>query len=51
MRAVVSVPADVSEEDLKERALENPKIRSHIDGKEIRKIIVVPKKLVNVVAK
>jgi len=51
VRAVISVPVDVPEEDLKKLAIENPKLKSHIEGKEIKKAIVVPKKLVNIVAK
>jgi leucyl-tRNA synthetase len=35
---------------LKERALGNDRIREILSGKEIRKVIVVPNKLVNIVA-
>ena len=45
------VPVDISEEDLKARALELERIQEHIQGKKIAKIIVVPQKLVNIVAK
>jgi len=34
---------------VKEMALASPKVRRHIEGKEIRKTIFVPKKLVNIV--
>ncbi len=40
-----------SEEELKELALSSEKIKAAIDGKTIVKTIVVPKKLVNIVAK
>ena len=36
---------------LKARALEDPKVRPYIDGKQIVKVIVVPDKLVNIVVK
>jgi len=48
VRDNVEVPVDISEEDLK-AACRTEKIEKHMAGKEIRKIIVVPKKLVNFV--
>jgi leucyl-tRNA synthetase len=39
-----------TEEDMQTAALANPKIQKFIAGKTIRKIVVVPKKLVNIVA-
>ena len=39
-----------NEEEVKSAALDNPKIKALIAGKTVRKIVVVPKKLVNVVA-
>ena len=50
IRAKESLPAGLSEEQIKEKALGNARIRELLDGKEIRRIIVVPGKLVNVVA-
>ena len=47
-RMSVSFLAD--EEEVKSVALDNPKIKALIAGKTVRKIVVVPKKLVNVVA-
>jgi leucyl-tRNA synthetase len=43
------VPAHLSEDELVARATELPRVRAHLDGKEIRKRIVVPGKLVNLV--
>jgi leucyl-tRNA synthetase len=40
----------VTEEEVKSAALANPKIRELISGKTVRKVVVVPKKLVNIVA-
>jgi len=49
VRDRVEVPTDASEEELVARAKESPKVRAHLDGKEIRQTIVVPRKLVNLV--
>jgi leucyl-tRNA synthetase len=38
-----------TEEDLKTTALSNPKIQDRIAGKTVRNVIVVPRKLVNIV--
>lgn len=45
------VPAEITEEELKARALQLEKIKELTTGKKINKIIVVPGKLVNIVAK
>jgi leucyl-tRNA synthetase len=49
VRDRVEVAADASEKELVARATESPKVRAHLDGKEIRQTIVVPRKLVNLV--
>jgi leucyl-tRNA synthetase len=43
------VDASLSEEDLVARALESERVRAHLDRKQVRKTIVVPRKLVNLV--
>ena len=50
LRDTVEAPASVDEEALKELALASPKVAANIDGKTVRKVIVVPGKLVNIVA-
>ncbi len=50
LRGEFSSPRDASKEELQQKALSHEKIQSYIDGKEIRKVIVVPGKLVNIVA-
>jgi len=50
LRDRLSLPADVREEDVKEKALKQEKVQKHLKGKEIRKVIYVPKKLLNIVA-
>jgi leucyl-tRNA synthetase len=49
LRVRPRVAADVDDATLKSLALSNEKVREAIAGKEIRKVIVVPKKLVNIV--
>ena len=50
LRARIQVPADVSKEDAEKAALADENITAHTDGKTVRKVIVVPGKLVNIVA-
>ena len=46
----ITVPsADLSEDELVARALESDRVRSHLNGKQVRKTVVVPRKLVNLV--
>jgi leucyl-tRNA synthetase len=49
MRARLKVATDASKETLKATALALPKIAEAIAGKEIRKAVIVPNKLVNIV--
>ncbi|MGO1527544.1 MAG: leucine--tRNA ligase [Senegalia sp. (in: firmicutes)] len=50
VRDKMMVGSDLSKEDLEKEALESERIKNLIEGKTIRKVIVVPKKLVNIVA-
>jgi leucyl-tRNA synthetase len=43
------VEAALPEDELVERALASTKVRAHLDGKQVRKTIVVPGRLVNIV--
>ncbi len=49
IRDRVKMPIVATEEELKAVALSNPKVQDRIAGKTVRKVIVVPKKLVNIV--
>jgi leucyl-tRNA synthetase len=49
--ARVVVPADVSDDAMKDAALASDRVQSKLEGKEIVKTIVVSKRLVNLVAK
>ena len=48
LKSRLQVPADITKEDAEQRALEE--IQSHIEGLTVRRCIVVPGRLVNVVA-
>jgi leucyl-tRNA synthetase len=47
---IIEVAVGVSSEELEKLALENPKMQAKLEGLEVKKVIVVPNKLVNVVA-
>ncbi|MFC1524670.1 class I tRNA ligase family protein, partial [Thermodesulfobacteriota bacterium] len=49
VRSRVQVNADIGDEELKELATQDDKVRKFMQEKPVRKIIVVPKKLVNIV--
>ncbi len=49
LRAKLEVPADIAEEDLKKMALEHEKVKNALDGDTVKKIIVVPGRLLNIV--
>jgi leucyl-tRNA synthetase len=51
LRSVVVVPADATEDQIKQAALADEKVRTAIAGKQLVRVIVVPKKLVNVVVR
>jgi leucyl-tRNA synthetase len=49
VRDKLTVSADITEEEAKQKALESQKVQKHIDGKEIRKVIFVQGKLLSIV--
>jgi leucyl-tRNA synthetase len=49
VRDRTEVPVDLSEDELVERAKALPRVQSHLDGKDVKKAIVVPGRLVNLV--
>lgn len=51
VRGKITVSSDVEEESMKKMALEIENVKNYIDGKEILKVVVVPKKLVSIVIK
>ena len=49
LRDRLIMTADVSDEMMRKTAVASPQIQNHINGKPIRKVVVVPGKLVNIV--
>jgi leucyl-tRNA synthetase len=49
VRSKIQVSSDSSDDQVKQIALEDGKIKKFIDSKEIKRVIVVPQKLVNIV--
>lgn len=49
VRSRILIVPSLSEEEVKQLALEDERIRTYTAGKKIRKIVVVPQKLVNIV--
>ena len=49
LRGRVSVPADADKESIEKLAIADDNVQRFVDGKEIRKVIVVPGRIVNIV--
>ena len=49
VRDRMEVSAELSDDELIERAKDSPRVQAHVDGKTVRKAVVVPRKLVNFV--
>ena len=49
LRDRIEAPADIAEETARDLALSSEKVRPHVEGKEVRKAIYVPGRLVNIV--
>ena len=49
-RAEISVPKTATKDEIEAKALAEPAIKSFLDGKDIKKVIVVPGRIVNIVA-
>jgi leucyl-tRNA synthetase len=49
LRDRIGAPADITEEDAKELALSSARVRTHVEGRELRKSVYVPGRLVNLV--
>lgn len=49
VRSRALVPVDITDEELKKKALDDEKVKQWIEGKKIHKVIVIPHRLVNIV--
>ena len=50
MRGTIDMPKDASQDEVKAKALALDNVKRQLEGKEIRKVIVVPNRLINLVA-
>ena len=50
LRDRIEVPEDISDKNLEELALANSAVKRFLSEKNVRKVVIVPKRLVNVVA-
>jgi leucyl-tRNA synthetase len=50
LRGQIEVAAGASDEDIRNLALSQEHIAKHTNGRPLRKVIIVPGKLVNIVA-
>jgi leucyl-tRNA synthetase len=49
LRANISVPTGATEAEVREAALSNEAVKRHVEGKTVKKVVVVPGRLVNIV--
>jgi len=49
LRSRLTVPAETAESELRERALADPAVRLHVEGKTIKTVVIAKGKLINVV--
>jgi len=51
LRSRILVEAEATDEEIKSAALADQKVQKHTEGKEIKRTIIVPKRLINLVVK
>ena len=49
MRFILELPANISKEEIEKEVLKNEKTLKYLEGTPPKKIIVVPRKIVNIV--
>ena len=50
VREIIEVPVDASDKEIEEIALNNPGIKQRLEGKEIKRVIIIKGKICNIVA-
>jgi leucyl-tRNA synthetase len=50
VRGRITIAADADQNELEQAALSDPNVKKHLEGHSVRKIIVIPKKMINIVA-
>jgi leucyl-tRNA synthetase len=51
LRDRFEVAVDIGEEEAKTLALSSPRVAAHIEGKQVERVLFVPKRLVNIVVR
>jgi leucyl-tRNA synthetase len=51
VRGHIRVPRGATEEHVRRAALEEPKVKANLDGKQVKKVVVVPGRMVSVVVR
>ena len=51
VRTKVQVPSEITEDEIREQVLADPRVREYTDGKEIVKFVWVPSRMVNLVVR
>jgi leucyl-tRNA synthetase len=51
VRGRLTLPVAAAEQLARERALADPAVRPHVEGKEVVRVVYVPDRLVNIVVK
>ena len=49
MRGSLEIARDAGEDEIRKQALSVPNVAKHLEGKVVRKVIVVPGRIVNIV--
>jgi leucyl-tRNA synthetase len=49
LRASIEVSIELTEDEIKQQAISNPNVKKYINDKEIKRIIFIPNKLINIV--
>jgi leucyl-tRNA synthetase len=51
VRGHITVPAEAGEDEVRARALAEPRVAEHLAGKQVAKVVIVPGRLVSVVVR
>jgi len=49
LRSRITVDAEATEEEIRSMVMTDPRVREYTEGKAVRKMVYVPKKLVSIV--
>jgi leucyl-tRNA synthetase len=49
VRGRIAIAASATQPEMEQAALEDPRVKKQLEGRSIRKVIIVPKKLINIV--